>query len=365
MIPVETAFWFVEPLIRAFKRPGFKAARREAFYLDMAAFLEAGIAPYAAMERMRDVAKPRRRMRSIYRLLRDVLQRMTHGASLAAALKPFIPAEEFVLLLAGERGGRTVQALTELASLLERRRIMGSALRSHLIPSGVMLLILIGIMVYILKVVLSDARGMVPPEIMQKLMIAPYYFAAGDWFLQAIPYLAACAIAFAMAVSVSLPRWKPDRARKWLDHHLPPYSMYTRIQSSYFLTTAAAMMEAGVPFTQAVQDIKKNSNPWVKAHATRMLVRIASGRGESEAMQTGLLPWDVEDRLAIYKMLDDLKSIMQRMAKDSMEILLKRVTLLGATVRNVVMVLLAAFILATVGSIGEIAMSAQSSAGAS
>ena len=78
-------------------------------------------------------------------------------------------------------------------------------------------------------------------------------------------------------------------------------------------------------------------------------------------MQTGMVPWDVEDRLAVYRMLDDFRRVMAVVARDSMSILLGRVGMLSAVISGAVRVALTLFIISTIFAIGEIALEAQSS----
>lgn len=339
----------------------FNVQRRQTFYADMASFIAEGITPFNAMDRMREIARQRRTMKWLNRVLTSVLARMGEGAGFATALQPWVPAEEAALLMAGEKGSRLPDATRELADLLATRAALKGSLISNLAPSAGMLVVMLALMIYILNTVMKEAKGLVPPDMMDQLFLAPMYFTFGDIVMGALPFVIVFSIALVMAVSASLPRWKPSGIRMWLDHHLPPYSMYTRIQSSFILITISSMMEAGATFQQAVEDIQKHAHPWTKAHTRRMLKKLAAGRAEAEALQTGLLPWDIEDRLATYKLLSDFKVVMRATARDSMARLLKRVDLLGKAVKLLVMVLLALFIVFTIFSIGEVALEAQSS----
>lgn len=344
----------------AMLRVSFNVKRRQTFYSDLASFVAAGIPPQQALQQIAKVAKPRRSLRWLHKLMTIALRELANGRNTAQALQKWVPPEEAALLLAGERGGRLREALLELAELLGKRLAVKKSLWSNLAPSLLMLVVLVALMVYILNTVLKEARGLVPDEMFEKMTLAPVYFAFGDAFLTALPILVVFAIAVTIASTLSLARWRPNKLRRWLDQHIPPYSLYTRTQSSFFLITASSMMEAGAPFQQAVDEVQKLAKPWARAHLRKMLSRLAAGQAEADAMQTGMLPWDVEDRLAIYRMLDDFKHIMQVTARDSMEILLRRVQVIGGTIRSIVMVMLGAFIIFSIFSIGEIALQAQS-----
>lgn len=340
---------------------GFNTKRRMNFYGDLAAFVDAGIAPYQAMERMHDVGRPRRSMKWLVKLLSRVLKRMDNGSSLAQAMQPWVPSEEAAMLFAGERGGRLKDALIELTGLLKSRLDVAASLKSNLLPSAGMLAVLVLLMVYILNTVLKEARKLVSEEMFNKMTLAPLYFDLGEGFLKALPFILVLAVAIGIAVSASLPRWKPSKTRRWLDAHVPPYTLFSRVQASFFLITASSMMSAGSPFQQAVEDVQKSARPWLRGHTRRQLSKLSAGASEVDSMQTGMLPWDVEDRLAVYKMLDDFKTVMRVTARDSMQILLMKVQFIGGAIRITVMAALALFIIVTIFSIGEIALEAQSS----
>jgi len=341
-------------------RMQFNVKRRQQFYADLASFVSEGIPPQDAIRQIAKVAKPRRRMKWLYKLMTHVSRGFAQGHGIARALQNWIPPAEAALLVAGEQGARLKEALTELAELLHKQLEVKKSLVKELAPAALMTAVLVALMVYILNTVLKEARGLVPDSMFAQMSLAPAYFNLGDVFLKALPYLVAGFIVLSIVVSISLPRWKPGKFRQFLDQHVPPYNLYARTQSSFFLITVSSMMQAGAPFQQAVGQIQRLSSPWSKWHMSRMLARLASGKAEADAMQTGMLPWDVEDRLSIYRMLDDFKKIMHVTARDSMEILLRRVQILGGAIRAFVMVLLGAFIIFTIFSIGEIALQAQS-----
>ncbi|MCU1136912.1 type II secretion system F family protein [Stenotrophomonas maltophilia] len=343
-------------------RRSFSVKRRCAFYSDMASFTSEGITPFHAMQRMLQVSKPRRSLRWLVSVLEPAVKSMEGGSlSLAAAISPWVPPQESAMLDAAERSAQLTEALTELAELLKVQSQVSGALISNLAPALGKLFVMILLMVYILNTVMKEAAGLIAPEVFDKLTLAPIYFAFGRGFLKSLPFLIVIAIVGSMVVSISLAKWKPSKVRIWLDRHLPPYTLAARVQSSFFLISAASMMESGATFKQAVSQIRANSNTWTKAHLTRVLGRMTDGLSEARSLQTGLLPWDVEDRLSVYELLDDFKRIMKVTARDSMQMLLNKVKLIGYVLNGAATVMLGTFIIFTIFSIGEVALETQSS----
>lgn len=343
-------------------RSSFSVKRRCAFYSDMASFTKEGITPFHALQRILKVSKPRKSLRWLVNVLDPAVKAMEGGSSsFAAAIAPWVPAQEAAMLDAAERSAQLPEALKELAVLLDVQSQVSGALVTSLAPALGKLTVMILLMVYILNTVMKEAAGLIAPEVFNKLTLAPIYFAFGRGFLMALPYLAVITVVGVIVVSISLSRWKPSKARIWLDRHLPPYTLATRVQSSFFLISAASMMESGATFKQAVNQIKTNSNAWTKAHLNRVLVRMTDGLSEARSLQTGFLPWDVEDRLSIYELLEDFKQIMRVTARDSMQMLLRKVKLIGYVLNGAATVLLGVFIIFTIFSIGEVALETQSS----
>lgn len=346
---------------RFWTRFSFNVKRRMDFYTDLASFERAGIPPYQAIQRIRQVSRPRRSLRWLVRLLNPIIRAGGEGASLAQAMRPWIPPAEAAMLAAGEKGGHFGDALAELASLLSKQLEIRAALKKNLIPAGIMFAVLISLMTFILKTVLKQATSLVSPESFAKLSIAPKYIAFGQFFLHWLWLIAIVLIGIGVAISVSLPRWKPNKVRMWLDRRIVPWSLYSRVQSAFFLISAASMMRAGQPFRSAAEDIQRFAPPWVKTYVRRMLTRLGNGQDEVHAMQVGMLPWDVEDRLTVYAMLPEFREVMQSTARDSMGQLLRRVDLIGNLIRVSIMTILGLFIVATLASLGEVSMAIQDS----
>lgn len=343
-------------------RRSFTVKRRCAFYGDMASFTSEGITPFHAMQRILQVSKPRKSLRWVVSVLEPAVKAMEGGSSsFAVAIAPWVPPQEAAMLDAAERSAQLPEALKELASLLEVQSQVSVALISNLAPAMGKLTVMILLMVYILNTVMKEAAGLIAPEVFSKLTLAPIYFAFGRGFLVALPYLAVVTVVGGIVVTLSLSKWKPSKLRIWLDRHVPPYTLATRVQSSFFLISAASMMESGATFKQAVNQIRTNSNAWTKVHLNRVLIRMTDGLSEARSLQTGFLPWDVEDRLSIYELLEDFKRIMRVTARDSMQMLLQKVKVIGYVLNGVATVLLGLFIIFTIFSIGEVALETQSS----
>lgn len=67
----------------------------------------------------------------------------------------------------------------------------------------------------------------------------------------------------------SLPRWR-GRYRLKVES-LPVYSMYRDFQTGLLLTSLATFLRTGAPLRSSLEDISKQSNPWMRWHIKRIL----------------------------------------------------------------------------------------------
>lgn len=336
-----------EPFGQWWRRFKFNAKRRVEFYEDLLSFVQAGMPPFQALEDMYAVTRKRKSMKWLTNILEPTLQDGRAGRSLPQAMGRWLPSEEAALLSAGEQSGDLPGALERLKELVGRKVEMRSELMAQLMPAGAMLLALFGVMYAVLMTLIVFAEEMLTPADLATTSLAKYYIGIAQFVQAWLPLLLIGAVVAVVATTLSLSRWRPTRTRQWLDANVPPWSLYQRQQSTFFLVAAAAMMRAGTPFKRAVLDLQLSANPWVETHMSRMLAILSAGSTPVRAMQTGMLPWDVADRLSVYGSLPNIAVVMESTARTSLNILLKRTKTTGSIAKTLVMFLFASFILAT------------------
>lgn len=329
----------------------FSTKRRINFYKDIANAYAVGIPPIRALEQMRLVSQPRRRLKWLVRILEHALRDAGNGASFAQAMRPWVPPEDAAMLAAGEEIGDIGNSLRELTALLESKMRVTGALKAELIPSGVMLLAVIGLLVFIMNLIGPQAKELVPEHIMRTLGVLPTYIAIGEFVITWGILIALLAVGVVAAVWITMPRWQPDGVRQRLDKRMPPWSLSARVQTVFFLISAGSMMQAGRTFRASVEQIQQFSHPWTKAYLRQMLARLRAGSTEVKAMQVGMLPEDVADRLNFYAILPDFTRVMQETARESMDVLLAKVKVIGTIIRTLMMLILAFFIVFTLLSV--------------
>lgn len=325
----------------------FNAKRRVDFYEDLLSFVEAGMPPFQALEDMYEVTRKRKSMRWLTAVLAATLEDGREGKGLPVALGRWMPSEEAAMLTAGEQSGDLPGALERLKELVGRKVQMRSELMKELLPAGLMLAALLGVMYVVLITLIGFAEEMLSPADLARTTLAKHYIGFAQFIRGWMPLIGLVSVVSVVSIAMSMNRWRPSRPRQWLDEHLPPWSLYQRQQATFFLVAAAAMLRAGTPFKRVILNLQQSAAPWSRTHMARMLSTLGRGASPVAAMQTGMLPWDVADRLSIYARLPNIAVVMESTAKTSINILLKRTKTTGTIVRTLMMFLFASFILAT------------------
>lgn len=332
----------------------FTSRRRLEFYTEIQRFTEFGIPPIPAIKEMVDAYSSWKSMRWFVDMMKSVTAACDRGESLAEALQPFVPSEEVALFKTGEDTGNLPEALGKLRFLLEQRLEVNKSLVKNLLPVVIVMVGAFAVMYSMIKTTFAQVQGMLTDEAMRSMTLAPIYMKLAAFVTDYIALLVLGFVGFLWFIGYILPRWKPQGVRKWLDDKAPPFSLYKRLQASFLLTTLSSMLGAGVPFKRAIDDVMRSANPWTRMHLGRVRRALSEGRPETEALMEGILPADIAVRLSVYRLIPSFGPIMEELSKVSIERLLLRVAIIGATLNLLGLLAMAAFILITMAVMGEI-----------
>jgi len=340
---------------RWLRRRAFSATRRCAFYTDMAASLNASIAPYQALEKMIEAAgreRATRRLVPLYRRMARAMQSATHEVSFAKAVAPEVPAQERIMLLGADKAGAkaVTEVLQRLSGLIRRQIAAREKLRKALVKNAISAIAVVGAAVAIAKLAVPKLQAATTPEMAKKMLFAPTYF---SWASNIFTYGAVALIALgglSALVAWSLPNWSRDRQgwkRSWFDRHLLPWSLYTRTQATYFLATAAVMLSAGISLKEVLADLRTHASPWMRKHLRTMLAGLERGASEAAVLDSPMLPSDTRGRLLVYALMPSFSGVMTELSEDNFRIYEARIDLIDGVLRLVSLAVLVLFILAT------------------
>ncbi|WP_231373406.1 type II secretion system F family protein [Thioalkalivibrio sp. ALE19] len=342
----------------------FNGRTRADLYEDLAAFQDAGIPPFSAMQSINEIHHRQRRSllllgkktkKPLWRMSDEWIRTIEKGGTVADALAPWADPAEVTMIAAGEESGELSEALRETSRLTRARGEMIKTAIGKLIMPVILLAALFGFVFYISATIVPTARELLPPD--QMPWLASAYFGFGEWMLTYGPGLL---IAFGVLVAVifgSMPVWR-GRYRNWADKVFP-WTFYRMMQSAFFLLTLSAMLRAGIPPMKALTGLKKYARPWMAEHLERMMTRLRAGEKETQALDSGLLMDSMSDRLYIYSRLPDFSVVMNSLGGDAIKDLRENIVKVTTAVSTAAMLALALFVVATVFSLGQVSFSIQ------
>jgi type II secretory pathway component PulF len=328
----------------------FGATKRADLYGDLASFIKAGIPIYRALEDIAHVYRKRKNV--LLPMIEDWLETMAGGKPFAAAINGWVPAEEVGLISGGDTTGGLQAALEQAAFLTRSRAELMGLLKSNLAYPVFTLVALFFFIGYISFTIVPQTRALMPPQ------YAPAYARVfldfSDVFIHwGIPFVVALIMLF-WFIQYTMPKWTGpvrDRFDGWF-----PWTFYREIQSGFFLISMSAMSKSGMTSANIVSDLIKYASPYIKRHLMKMFTNLERGDKEIVALDTGMLTANIMDRLLVYTNLPSFTEVMDYMGVDVMAMLKKRVIAISKALGNIMLVLIAAYVIWTVFSIGGIAL---------
>jgi type II secretory pathway component PulF len=197
-------------------------------------------------------------------ILSDIMKRLHDGKPLSEALRPWVASHEAQMLGSISRGVDLGTALRNAAALTQsRQRIVGAITGSMTYPA-VLLMVGTGMLLVFSTQVIPTLAQLIPVGKWTGLGL--FYHGLSTLVQDHGLAILAVTVVSGVASVWSLPRWKPDPVRRWLDGHLPPWNLYRVYQGAIVLVTVSIMMRSGVAMGDAVQILWDNNQAaWVRA----------------------------------------------------------------------------------------------------
>lgn len=314
----------------------FGLTNRISLYERLAAFLEAGIPVFDALDSVRSRMEKRKDIRHL--MIGRWLTVMRDGTRFSEAIKSWVPSAEYMLISSGERGDGLVQGLKEAtrlstaASKIKKAIFMGAAMPALL---TVMLAAMIaGFDIYmapVFKNLLSVNRW---PDGAQMLYGISHFIVS--YWLFVLGGIAAASFAISSTINV----WT-GRSREIADN-LPPWSIYKNYQASSFLIGLASMMKAGVALNDALKAINNNASPWMRVHIEQMLASLKMGGANyGDALDTGLFDEETTGDIIDYSRLSSFETAIYVIGERMVELGVEKTNEKMAVAKNLMLFLVA------------------------
>lgn len=293
------------------------ATARRALWLRLAKMLSAGV---PILKALKELKFRREKMKGAddptVIALGDIAKQIEAGRTFGDALAHWVPAGEQMLIAAGERSGYLHLNLVKLARIMRsQQQIIGTVVKGLAYP--IFLVICFFAMAFFFSYTLIPTFAKAAGTKKTFTGIGHWVIVVADLLRIILPYLTALAVTAVVAFVVSLPRWDGP-ARIWADRYAP-YAIYRMVQGSMWLTSLAAMLEAGERLPEALRQMARNASPWLLHRIEGTLAGINSGLDIGAALQrAGHQFPDVEivEDLAIYGALGGFNEALSRLADE-------------------------------------------------
>lgn len=292
------------------------AANRRRIYIKLAKLLENGVKIIDAISTMRD-----RRMRlhgkndPVVMAMDAWIKRMRNGSPLSDAVAGWVPAQERMMLAAGERSGRLESALISNTEVMVAQAEIRSAIIGG-ITYPVMLVMMAFGMLYLFGFKLVPAFGQMVSD--DKWTGAAAAVVSVSHWVQDWLWLPGMSVLVLTAACLwAMPNWVGVSRVKF--DALPPFSIYRLIQGCSWIISLAAMVEAGERIEEAVKSLGKNSSPWLALRNAAILNGLRSGYNIGDAMVrsgTGFPDPEVIDDVSVYATVGGIDQALKMVSRE-------------------------------------------------
>lgn len=315
---------------------------RGEFLDNLAGLVDAGIPVYDALTEMARAFGRERDPRA--EMLWDMARRSERGLPIAQALGPWLAPHEAMILEASGRGVELGAALRNAAHLTGRRRaIVGAVTGAMGYPT--VLLAVGAAMLWVFATQVIPALSKIIPD-GRWTGLGAFYRALSTVVNEHGLLLLGLALAALVAALRSLSRWRPGRARTWLDRRVPPWSLFQVYQGAVLLIAVSIMMRSGIPMRDAVQILWDNDpSPWLRTHLRQILGTLEAGGGvRLAALNHPVFPTDIRISVTLFDRQSDPDAAMERLGRQAGESAEKSAKRIGALCNALVLLLVGALV---------------------
>lgn len=281
--------------LKSFKGSG---EMRISFYDKISSFLTAGVPIMKILDAIvtQRMRKKKYQQDKDYLIISDILKNMSAGSRFSDALKDMIPAEEYLLISAGEKSGSLTANISLCVLTIRDSAEIRSSVKGAVTTPFIYIAMLLGLF-YAL------GAGMLPTLV----DVAP----VSDWsssgqtlhslatfIVNYIAYIIGSIFLLAFGLIWALPNLRTDFRYDYLDN-VNPFKMYRTIQATFFLLALGSLLSSGIKTSESLKFLHNNAKPYTKKHIAHMIQRLSSGANASEVIATRFLG-DSADDIELY-----------------------------------------------------------------
>lgn len=250
-------------------------------------------------------------------VLADWKRTVQNGRMLSEAMRDWVPADEQMIIMAGEQAGRIEAALHAVVGVVESaRRIRGAIVGGLLYPAAILSLVLTYLYLFGTKVIPEFGRIADPTNWRGS---AKSLHLMSQFVQSWMPLVVAVIVLVVIAVFFSMPRWRGS-LRASADR-LPPYSIYRLVVGTGFLMAFSALQQAGMTVEKCLSRMREGASPWLRERIDGALLGVKSGLNCGEALRNagyGFPAREIVDDLCIYSQFRGFSQALQMLADEWM-----------------------------------------------
>lgn len=211
----------------------------------------------------------------------DMQRGMSLRPTLASQLQGLVPDNEAMLIQAGDVSGKLAVGLENAAKLLRAKHALHQTLQGALIKPITYLLSLCSLLLYFSWVIFPQFEAVTPKAnwsngFLQLAFLADH---VGVFVLFLVSTLAMLLVWVFWALPGLI-----HPCRVWLDRYVFPFNVYATLSGAYFLTALSGFIDAGLPFSNAVQSIRACANPYLTHQCDLLLMSLKRGQTPARAL---------------------------------------------------------------------------------
>lgn len=286
------------------------------FYEELLENLQMNIAVSHFLQTRRQLALKRKKggEAAIYKLM---LQRMEEGGSLSEAGRGLLPNSNLIMIQAGEHVAKIAAGVESALFANRSMTLMRAAVTKHLLTPIIMLIALFGLMMLFGFTVIPQFLFILPLERLGMGYRVTYTImqTLSKNYLTIVPTL----VVMIWGIVISVTRLT-GTIRDWLDK-LPPYSIVRQYVSASLLINISGLLRNNVTLQDAVSLLLRDASSYERYHLATIKRRLNNGLALTAALDTGLIPYEVVDRLVSFEQAGSskLEEIIKRIGFENID----------------------------------------------
>jgi toxin coregulated pilus biosynthesis protein E len=325
---------------KALRKFQFTLNKRIALYERIADFLDNKFPVEETLETIGSRYRKRKDFRA--EIISDWRRKLAIGKKFSDAIKDHVPAEERVLIAAGETSaGGLPQGLREAIRLSQSTaEIRNTIISGAVYPVVLLVLTSLMLVMYnkqIAEVFLKMLDIRQWPE-SGRILYHISGVVVNQWWL-----LGGILGGVTIALKWALPNWiGPGRS---VANHVVPFSIYKDQQSASFLLALSSMMVSGTSLNEALQKIQERGSPWLKHHVGKMLKKLrVAGSDYGKALDTGMLDEETAGDIQDYARLSTFEKAVYGIGENSLKKTVKSIVAKMAVAKFIMLAMVTAIL---------------------